>query len=179
MQNICTALASGAQVSDLYYEMLLRGLVPVLDVLLALCPDLPLGPPEGLAMVQAPDHGWVPGERRRWTKKVVGLNAKYPGYQPGHRVREHMKYGNRPEDDAPLADLVRARISHAKAAWCGDLEAGRTKLQFRDWLPLHLDYQTLVKPVWPDDKGWSEALQLLRLACGLPRFVPTSKKGAR
>jgi hypothetical protein len=179
MQKKRTVREYGAQVIDLYYEMLIRGLAPMLDVLFALCPDEPLGPPEGWVVVETPEEGEVLVKRREWEIRTRYMNRLHPGYQPGYRFREKMKYGNRPEDDAPLAELVRARINHAKALWCGDLEAGRTKLQFPEWLPFHVDWDTQVKPLWPDDNGWSEALQLIRIACGLPRFVATSKKPVR
>jgi hypothetical protein len=84
-----------------------------------------------------------------------------------------MKYGNPPTDDAPLRDFVRARISHAKALWSRDVEGNWTSLQFSDWLRLHVDGKTWMPPLWPDLPGWSAALQVLRVACDLPRFAPT------
>ena len=93
-----------------------------------------------------------------------------------------MKYGrsrgplpDRPLPDAdagaPLTEFARARISHMKALWSRDISAGwAAQLQFRDWLRSHVNGETWIPPVWRNQPGWSEALQLLRVACGLPRF---------
>jgi hypothetical protein len=131
-----------------------------LDALLRLCPDEPLD-----LHLQASDA--TPSEYARWCKSANALRAKFPGYQQSHWKREEMKYGNLPCDGAPLKEYVRARISHAKALWSRDVGGKETRLQFREWLPLNLDGKTLTPPLWPDWEGWSEALQILRVACGL------------
>ena len=84
-----------------------------------------------------------------------------------------MKYGSLPSDGAPLSEYVRARISHAKALWSRDVSTKQTRLQFVDWLRDHIDGKTWIAPLWPYGEGWSEALQLLRLSCGLPRHPAT------
>jgi hypothetical protein len=156
-------------------EMLSRGEAPSLDELLALCPDEPLAEPEpgeSMKMAQVRSVGWVPVPRTL-PKASRGLAEKYPGLQVSYRKREHMKYGNTPKDGAALSEYVRARISHAKALWCRDIETRMTREQFRDWLKLHVNGETWIPPLWPEMFGWSEALQVLRIACGFPRFDPT------
>jgi hypothetical protein len=162
---------------DLLAAMLARGEAPTPDTLLALCPDEPL--------VDLDDHDlrfMTPGEYAEWRAWAADLSRRYPGFQDAYWYLEYMKYGqsrgplpNRPLPHAgtPLREYVRARISHAKALWSRDIAAGCTQLQFRDWLRLHINGETWIPPVWPDSPGWSEALQILRIAYGLPRFDPT------
>jgi hypothetical protein len=160
-------------------EMLSRGEAPSFDELLALSPDEPLAelePGESMKMGQVRGVGWVPVPRTL-TKASRALAEKYPGLQVSYRKREHMKYGNTPKDGAALSEYVRARISHAKALWSRDIESRKTRVQFRDWLPLHIDGKTWMEPLWADWSGWSEALQVLRIACGLPR-PPDVSSGA-
>jgi hypothetical protein len=122
-------------------------------------------------------------EHAKWWIKAADLRMRYPGYQEAYWYREHMKYGHcfgrgplpdrpLPRAGAPLNDFVQARISHAKAGWSRDVSAGSTLLQFREWLKLHVNGETWLPPLWPDGSGWSEALQLLRIACGLPSVDP-------
>jgi hypothetical protein len=165
---------------DLVLQMLRQGRSPRLDRLLALSPDEPLAeldPDESGKMKRVRGVGWtvVPRTLRKsdWT-----LAEKYPGLQLSYSKLEQMKYGDTPPDGAPLSEFVRARISHAKALWSRDVLAKHTKLQFRDWLRLHIDGQTWIDPLWPDWPGWSEALQVLRIAYGLPRFAPTKTRRA-
>jgi hypothetical protein len=153
---------------DFLAEQLRRNFAPNLDTLLALSPDEPPADVDGLTR-----QLMTPAEQTRWWDTVGMLSAKHRGYQASPRKREEMKYGNRPADDAPLSDFVRARISHAKALWSRDVECGWTDLQFPDWLRRHVNGKIWITPLWPDDPGWSQALQLLRLACGSPRFAPT------
>jgi hypothetical protein len=156
-----------AHVADILAEMLPRGEAPTLDAL-DLCPDEPL------AVIEEP--GGTRTTRNNngaFWKKAYPLRAKYPGFQADHWVLEEMKYGNTPDAGAPSSEFVRARISHAKALWSRDISAGWTQFQFRDWLRLHIDGETWIPPLWPEGLGWSEALQVLRIAFGLPRFAPT------
>jgi hypothetical protein len=155
-------------VVDRLADQLRRNSAPPLDDLLVLSPDEPL----------ADDCGRIrqymtTGEHADWWKMASALRAKYSGFQVSPPKREEMKYGNPPTDDAPLRDFVRARISHAKALWSRDVEGNWTSLQFSDWLRLHVDGKTWMPPLWPDLPGWSAALQVLRVACDLPRFAPT------
>ena len=164
-------------VADNLAEMLLRGQRPTLDMLLAL--DEPLA--------DLDDHDlrrMTPREHANWWKKATELSAQYPGFQSAYWKLEHMKYGHcfgrgplpdrqLPNTGAPLSEFVRARDSHAKALWSGDISAGWTQLQFREWLRLHVDGKTWIPPLWPDHPGWSEALRVLRIACGRPGFDPT------
>lgn len=188
MPNRQSVPRHAAQAYDFLAEMARAGRAPTFELLLRFCPDEPLGPPEGRIMVRRAGVGWTCGERTCWQKPELRLRERYPGYQPGYRTRERMKYGNLPPYDAPLREFARARISHAKAVWSRDIANKKTRLQFIDWLPLHVDFQTLVAPVWPDggpgptggpDDKWSLSLQLLRLACGLPRFRPTTRGAIR
>lgn len=162
---------------DLLAAMLARGDAPTLDAILALCPNEPL--------VDLDDHDlrcMTPKEYAEWRARAAELHLRYPGFQAAYWYLEYMKYGwsrgplpNRPHPyaGAPLKELVRARISHARALWSRDIEAGWTQLQFRDWLRLHVNGETWIPPLWPDQPGWSEALQVLRIACGLPSLDPT------
>jgi hypothetical protein len=162
-------------VSDYLAKMLSQGRAASLDKLLALCPDEPLAelePGESTKMGQVRGIGWT-GVPRPLSKADRALAERYPGLQLSHRKLEHMKYGNPPQDGAPLSEYVRARISHAKALWSRDLSARWTKLHFRDWLRLHVNGETWIPPVWPNSSDWSQALQVLRIAYGLPRLAPT------
>jgi hypothetical protein len=164
------------QPDDFLDAMLREGRTPTLDVLLALAPDEPLGPPEGFIYRQKRGSGWVLSERQCWSKAVHAFRDKFPGYQPGYRFREEMKFGRAPLSDAPLSAWVATLITHAKAKWSGVVEAKRTRLQFRDWLPEYLDHDMLC---WRGGPGLDEANQILRIACGLPRFRRTSRRAGR
>jgi hypothetical protein len=169
-----------SQGTDPLLQMLHEGRAPSLDWLFALSPNEPLAeldPEESEKMKPVRGVGWtvVP---RTLRKSDWALAEKFPGLQLSYRKLEHMKYGDTPPDGAPLSDFVRARISHAKALWSRDVLAKHTKLQFRGWLRLHIDGQIWIDPLWPDWPGWSEALQVLRIAYGLPRFAPTKTRGA-
>ncbi len=158
-------------------EMLSRGEAPSLDVLLALCPD------ERLVDLDDLDLRWkTPREHETWWQRAADLHMQYPGFQFASWKIEHMKYrksrgplpdGRLPYAGAPLSEFVGARISHAKALWSGDISVGWTQLQFPEWLQLHIDGKTWIPPLWPNSPGWSEALQVLRIACGLARFDQT------
>jgi hypothetical protein len=155
---------------DFYAAMLAARRSPTLDTLLQLATPEPLGPPEGEICTPS---GLVK-IRERWPKSVLVLTKKYPGYQPGYRKCEELKYGKNPGVGAPLSEFVAARLRHGLALWSRAIGANWTKLQFTDWLALHVDWQTETPPLWPDDPGWREALELLRLAYGLPRLPPTT-----
>lgn len=155
-------------VEDFLAEMLSLGQRCTIDELLELCPDEPL------ADLEDRDLKWVTArEHAKWWKRAAELRAQYPGFQAAHWFLEQMKYGNVPDPGAPLGEFVRARLSHAKALWSRDISAGGTRLQFPEWLGLHINGETWILPLWPDSPGWSEALQVLRIACGLPRMAPT------
>jgi hypothetical protein len=137
-------------------------------------PDEPLGPPEGNDDVYVPGEGWTFPPRTRWPKRVFDTREKFPGYQPGGRYRENMKYGRCPADSAPLREWITALINHAKAKWCGCIDGKRTKLQFVEWLPSYLD----------DDCGmrWAispmeAATQFLREKYGMPPLAPKRMGG--
>jgi hypothetical protein len=158
-------------------KMLSRGEAPSLDVLLTLCPDEPLADVDEIdrQMMTTREHA-------KWWTRAAELRMQYPGLQDAYWYLEYMKYGRSrgplpdrplPDTGAPLAEFVRARISHAKALWSRDISARWTRLQFRAWLRLHIDGKTWIPPLWPDWSGWSEALQVLRIACGYPGFDPT------
>jgi hypothetical protein len=115
--------------------------------------------------------GWVEGERQRWPKRVLALRQKFPGYQPGHRFREEMKYGDMPPDDAPLSAWVAKELNFAKAKWSGEIDGKKTKKQFKEWLPYYLDNDALC---WIGHPKLERARELLRTAvcralrCGGP-----------
>ena len=168
---------------DLLAAMLARGGAPTLDALPPLDAILALCPNEPLADVDENDRQFMtPGEHAEWRREAAELRLQYPGFQDAYWYLEYMKYGwsrgplpdrPLPNTGAPLKELVRARISHAKALWSRDISAGWTQSQFRDWLRLHVNGETWIPPLWPDKPGWSEALQVLRIACGLPSLDPT------
>ena len=152
----------------------------------ALTLDMLLAPDEPLADLDDRDLKWMTRrEHAEWWRHAAELRLQYPGFQSAYWKLEHMKYGhcfgrgplpNRPLPDtarsSPLSEFVRARDSHAKALWSRDVSAGWTQSQFRDWLRLHINGETWIPPVWPNHAGWSEALQVLRIACGFPGFDP-------
>ena len=157
--------ASGGQkpqTADHLAEKLSRGEASSLDALLALCPDEPLADLDEL------DRQWMtPREHAKWWTRAAELRVQYPGFQEAYWYLEYMKYGRSrgklpdrplPNTGAPLADFVHARVSHGKALWSRDVSAGWTRLQFRDWLKLHIDGKIWIPPLWPEMCGWSEAL---------------------
>lgn len=158
--------------------MLSKGRAPTLASLLALAPPQPLGVTK--------DDVWHLGNefdersRQSWYASALKMCKRYEGYQPAHFFRERMKYSGLPREDAPLADFVRARINHARALWSAEIGAKRTRRQFADWLPTHLDFRSIVSPLWPDggpgpmggfNDNWTRSFQILRLASGLPHVV--------
>jgi hypothetical protein len=176
MHNEHNPLAhSGQEPIDFLAAQLANGRAPTLDIILKMFRDEPLGPPEGEIMVRVRGAGWCVGQRQRWPKSVLDRRARFPGYQPGHRFREMMKYGRCPPPDAPLRAQIRQVLDHARAKWSGAIDAGTTKKQFRDWLPEYLDDDSLC---WRIDQ-LASALQILRLACGLPRFAATKNSEHR
>ena len=158
--------------------MLSRGEAPSLDALLDLCPDEPLADVDEIDR-----EGMTAGRHAEWWNRPLPTSAtQCPGFQDAYWYLEHMKYGRSrgplpdrplPYAGASLSEFVGARISHAKALWSRDVSCRWTQLQFRDWLRLHCDGETWIPPLWPDGRGWSGALQVLRIACGLPGFDPT------
>ena len=165
-----------AQADDLLAAMLLRGEAPTVEMLLALCHHEPLADLDDLAL------RWMTAKgHAKWWARAVATRLQYPGFQAAHWFLEYMKYGRGrgpvpdrplPDTGAPLSGFVQARISHAKAGWSRDVSAGWTQLQFRDWFRRHISGETWLPPLWPDQPGWSEALQLLRIAYGFPRVDP-------
>jgi hypothetical protein len=148
---------------------------PLLDELLKLAPEEPIGPCERKILLQKPGVGWVVGEAKKWRKSVFVLRQKFPGYQPGYRFRENMKYGRQPRcENAPLAEWVTVMLNHAKAKWSGEIDAKRTRLQFKDWLPYYLENKTLC---WCGDPGLDSAREILRIACKLSGFASTRRQG--
>jgi hypothetical protein len=169
-KNTPPAARGQAQI-DFLEHMLHNSKAPTLDKLLALAPDEPLGPPEGLLMVQKRGVGWTVGHRQRWPKSVLATTrAKFPGYQPGHWFRENMKYGRCPREGASLCQMVTVMLNHAKAKWSGEIDGRKTRLQFKEWLPRYLDNETLC---WCGAPGLDAAREILRIACRLSRFSPT------
>jgi len=160
-----------ALIASEYLEILLHeDKAPPLDMLLELVPEEPL------AQLEESDRKLMTdAEYRHWVNDAIATRAKFSRYQTTHWKREDMKYGNLPREGDPLIDFVRARITHATAKWCNELDCGDTKLQFKEWLPSHLDPNPLLLQ-W-EWGGWSKALQILRIACGLPRFAPTQRAG--
>jgi hypothetical protein len=179
-------------VVDILAAMLLRGTAPKLEVLLALSPDEPLmavepcdgAPPAGSRVIQTALGSFVvvPYE---WPKRKVELARKYPGLQLDYWYREARKYAAAPK--SPLSGQVRALLDTAKMHWSRAVEAYAngwrkhwglsidcTNNQFRDWLPEYMDQAgTRIAA-----GRWDEAAQIVRIACGLPRFAPTKPRKA-
>ncbi len=137
-------------------------------------PDEPLGPPEGNDDVYVPGVGWTFPLRKRWPDEVYAVREKFPGYQPGYRYRENMKYGRRPDDDAPLSAWVTTLINDAKATWSQFVGANNTNLQFVEWMPSYLDDDNLR---WKRVGKLDAAAQFLREMYGMPPLAPTWRAG--
>lgn len=135
-------------------------------------PDEPLGPPEGNDDVCVPGVGWTFPPRKLWPKSVIEKRAKFPGYQPGYRYQENMKYGRRPDEDAPLDAWVTTLINHAKAKWSLSIGANKTRLQFAEWMPSYLDDDSLR---WKGVGKLDAAAQFLRERYGMPPLAPTRR----
>jgi hypothetical protein len=131
-----------------------RSELPSLEELLALAPLKPLSK----------------GDLEGWPPKTLALVKRFPGADPDYHRREAAKY-ECPPFGSPLAAWVASFIYTARAHWSravhtGDGWSSQTRLQFRDWLPGYLEQENWF---W----GWGgmgDAAQLVRLACGLPRF---------
>lgn len=141
---------------DFLRHMLRTGRAPTIDRLLQLAPDEEFIPPADA----------TPSLLSRFYE----LRARYAGFQIERWHLENMKYGRRPTEDARLDAWVRTLLYHAKAKWGPEIYTKRTRLQFLDWLPLYLEVENFC---WTGSPGLDGARQILRLAVGLPRFVPT------
>ena len=137
------------------------------NLLATYAPDEALGPPEG--GVLTPQR--VPTERKKWPKQVFETREKFPGYQPGYRCRENMKYGRNPTLDAPLHEHLAVLINHAKAKWSGYIDGKGRKLQFAEWLPLYLDDKGMRWDLSRDEA----ATQFLRQKYGMPPLAPKGR----
>lgn len=142
----------------------------LLDELLKLSPDGPIGPCEREVLVQKRGVGWVCGKATQWPKSVLKLCQRFPEYQPSHNVREKMKYGYTPPDDAPLSEWINTELSFAKAKWCGEIEGKKTRKQFKDWLPDYLKNDGLWYHTCPSGDA---AREVLRVAYRLSGVIPT------
>lgn len=168
---------TGAQSVDYLEEMLRAGRAPTLAKLLALAPPWPVGEP-GEVMRLNGRRQLITVQRTEWPKEIRTLLAKFSGLQPDKQTREEMKYRQTPPAGAPLSEFVRVTIDRARAWWSRDVISRDTHLQFDVWLRDHIAGNIPgVRPLWTGSPGWSEAYQLLRLACGLSRIAPT--RGAR
>lgn len=166
-KNHTTPADSGqdSRVSD-YLKYRLRDERPILpEVLLKLAPPEPLVEPDRSQLRHLTD-----AEFRDELTEDKALRQKFPGYQSDCHFREHMKYGRRPPEDAPSREQVRQVLYHAMAKWSVEVQFGRTNKQFIDWIPIYLESDLC----WRIDQ-LAEALQILRLAYGLPRFDPWRK----
>jgi hypothetical protein len=117
------------------------------------------------------------------SKRWLRLSTRFPGVQLSYFYREHRKY-NRPIGE-PLCVWLRELLTTAKMHWSRAVKAwgngwGKyparscldwTNLQFKDWLPGYMEDENWFEGI-SDDRG-VEAAQIVRLACGLPRFAPT------
>ncbi|MDQ6701683.1 MAG: hypothetical protein M3Z96_00500 [Pseudomonadota bacterium] len=177
-----------------FLEVMLRnGKAPSLDMLLALVPDEPL-------LVAEPYESFTPGTGEvivtmrgdykivhwKWRKSDLALRERFPGLQLDYHFREARKY-NLPYGE-PLSVWVSELLTTAKMHWSRAVQAYAngwaksmglgihcTNLQFRDWLPGYMkDVNWFEGGSRPDDRG-DEAAQLIRIACGLPRFAPTRR----
>ncbi len=175
--------------TDILAMMLSRGRAPTLVRLLALSRDEPLFAAEPCEDTPPDQDGLIKTRRgtyvivqRKWTKRQLDLCRRYPGLQLDYHFREARKYHS-PYDE-PLSGWVREFLNTAKMHWSRAVEAYAngwakywglsahcTNLQFKDWLPGYMD----------EDGGWTggercvEAGQIVRIACGLPRFAPTPR----
>jgi hypothetical protein len=105
----------------------------MLNMLMVEQPPLPppITPPKGPGYVsqQTVNRAW---------KRACEREAKFPGYLPGF-VWEYGTTINRfPSADATQFECMTAAVFDAKRCWSGDVERGRTKQQFVDWMPVYL-----------------------------------------
>jgi hypothetical protein len=115
-----------------------------------------------------------PEDMERWPDEVHALRDRFPGYQPGSRYQENMKYGRRPPDDAPLMAWVTTLLNHAKAKWSVSIGCSNTDLQFAEWLPLYLEDEVIR---WSGEGKLDAAAQFLRATFGMPPLPPTRGAG--
>jgi hypothetical protein len=145
----------------------------MLDRLLHQSPDGPLFHKDDLEDIRR----WTtsPDEEAACLGKAQARRDKFPGYVAGHRQREHLKYGPLPADNASIMEWVAPVLNHARAKWSGEIDSGRIRCQFRDWLPSYFDDN---RYFWSSAPArWLEAAELVRIACGLPRFRATRRAG--
>jgi hypothetical protein len=186
-------LPPSAPVADILFTMLSRGEAPALDMLLLLSRDEPLSAAEpyepsipnieGLIETSRGKYALVP---TNWTSSELSLSQKHPGLQLDYCFREARKY-NSPYGE-PLSGWVRELLTTAKMHWSRAVEAYHngwakhwglcsdcTNLQFGDWLP---DYMNEGQhPAFQGGRErWGEAGQIVRIACGLPRFAQIKRR---
>ena len=179
MHKKTTMRGASAQPLDFLGAALRSGKKPTLKALLALAPPGPLMPPS---------RRWVMCGRKlvlatEWTQRILKLCAQYPSLQPDYAAREHMKegvYKDCPEPGALANGFIKAVINHARAWWSREVLEGRTQDQFEAWLRQFVAGKIEnCQPMWGGDPGWDEAYQLLRCACGLPRFLPSNPEAQK
>lgn len=154
--------------ADFLDVLLQQGIAPKLNELLLLAPFEPYVELEVISLDTPEDIA----EAHRLKMRARALRAEFPGYQADRRIREDMKFGRFPLNEAPLSPWVRTLLYHAMSKWCVAIDTGRTKKQFRDWLPEYLEDDNLC---WSGSPGLDAARQILRMSCGLARFPSTRR----
>jgi len=183
-------------VADILAEMLSRGKAPTLDRLLALSPDEPLLAAEpyepsisgigGLIETNSDTYIIV---QASWTNSDLELRKRYPGLQLDYHFREARKYYS-PYGES-LSGWVRELLNTTKMHWSRAVQSYAngnakhrglclecTNLQFREWLPGYMDQSDWYVGFGGETEKWDEAGQIVRIACGLPRFAPTKARRA-
>ncbi len=172
MHTTNTPHRSGAQDPiDFFDEMRRANRSPTLDLLLKCSPRRPLFNKDDVEYMRSGPI--TPVKQAACRREAQRKRRKFRGFIAGHFQREHLKYGPMPADNAPLAAWVTIVLNHASSKWSGEISSGRIQHQFRDWLPTYFDDNRYFWGGAPT--RWLEAAELVRMACGLPRFRATRK----
>jgi hypothetical protein len=175
MQYNDTARRDSVQPEDFLEAMLFAGRAPRLQELLALeWPSPASRPVDDLILLP---QILTPRELARCRADFARLEFRYSGVIIDWHAAEEAKYGVRwPDEGAPLSEIVGRYLLHIRGKWSRVvLGAGRAP-QFNDYIGEYVGGENVpgyCGRCYHRGGGYDLAPQILRLACGLPRFLPT------
>ena len=169
-----TAPASGAQPIDYLEAGLLAGRAPKLATLLPL--EWPSPPSRSFDEQLGPctDIYGTPRQIAKLRDRDARYESRYPGLITDRCAAEAAKYTSPwPDEDAPLAAHVGRRLLHIRGIWSrkAPWDIRRPHPQFVNYVPQYVGGETSGGIYFCGERQ-ELALQILRLSCGLPRFLP-------
>jgi hypothetical protein len=99
-----------------------------------------------------------------WPQSELEKGAKYRGYQPDRAYQGFLKFGVSWSD---ARESVRRAgfVNIAKSIWSREIQVGKTKRQFVDWMPLYLN-RPAASSSWPRS-SWRADLDFFREKYGM------------